>query len=135
MYLVEEMIQPVPQPLRPGMALAQAVDLILDADYTGLPVVDAEMRVVGFLSEHDCIPFLLKGSYHSDSRALVADMMHAEPLTVEPGQSIIDLAQLMQGAKPKVYPVVAKGRLLGVITRGRVMRELNRALKSRKTVA
>ncbi|WP_027857469.1 CBS domain-containing protein [Marinobacterium jannaschii] len=135
MYLVNEMIHPVITPLRPEMNLSQAVDLILDADMTGLPVVDDHLHVVGFLSEHDCIPFLIKGSYHCDSRALVADMMHKQPLTVSPGDSIIDLAQMMMGAKPKVYPVIREGVLLGVITRGHIMRELNHALKTCKTVA
>ena len=43
--------------------------------------------------------------------------MRHEVLTVTPNKSVTDLAQEMQGQKPKVYPVVEQERLVGIVTR------------------
>ncbi|MFW1678090.1 CBS domain-containing protein [Pontibacter sp. JAM-7] len=135
MLQVKDAMYPVNQPLAPNMGLVEAVDRILDAGVIGLPVVDHDHQVVGFLSEHDCLPFLVTGSYHCDSRIQVSDIMYNRPLTVSPNKSIVDLAQEMGLNRPKVYAVVEESRLVGLITRSMVMRELNSSLKHCKVVA
>ena len=52
---------------------------------------------------------------------LVHEMMRNEVLSVSPTKSIVDLAQEMLGAKPKVYPVTEQGRLVGIVTRRDVL--------------
>ncbi len=130
MVLVSDIMSESIIPLTAGMSLAQAVDHLLAAKMIGLPVVENDKRVIGFLSEQDCIPYLLDGSYHCDSHVLVKDMMHVEPLCVSPDDSILELGQMMVGHKPKVYPVVEAGRLVGVINRSEVMASLNQQLKN-----
>jgi len=135
MILISEVMYPVNHALRADMALPEAVQLILDSGLTGLPVLDDKEQVIGFLSEHDCIPFLLNTSYHCDNRTMVRDIMYPEPLCVSSHGNIIDLAQAMSTTKPKVYPVVDNGRLVGIVTRYHVMRELSNAFTACRTVA
>lgn len=135
MLQVQDAMYPVNTPLTANMSLVQAVGLILESGYIGLPVVDERQHVVGFLSEHDCLPHLITDSYHCDSHLSVAEIMRTAPLTVSAGQSVIDLAQQMGLNKPKVYAVVEAGRLVGIITRSMVMKELNDALRQCKVVA
>ncbi|QSR33597.1 hypothetical protein CFI10_01070 [Marinobacterium iners] len=131
---VEDLMQPVPHPLHVEMTLAEAVDLILQSGQSGLPVVDDEYRVCGFVSEHDCVGYLISGSYHCDSRIQVRDIMFSEPLCASPGENIIDQVQKMGGDKPKTWPVVGKdGRLAGVISRRSIMRALNASMKACRT--
>jgi CBS domain-containing protein len=47
--------------------------------------------------------------------------MRSDVLTVSPEDSIIELAEVMSGQKPKIYPVVNNGQLVGVITRRDVL--------------
>lgn len=54
-------------------------------------------------------------------------------LTVAPNDSIIELAKEMILHKPKVYPVVDEGKLVGVISRSDVLRALRDHEKSHKT--
>lgn len=129
---VRDLMLPVAHPLKGPMALSEAVELILMSGQLGLPVVDERRAVIGFLSEHDCLRYLVSSSYYCDSRIQVSDIMHQEPLCVSPGDSVVDLAQQMSQKKPKNYPVVEQGRLLGMITRRQIMMELNRMLRECK---
>jgi CBS domain-containing protein len=54
--------------------------------------------------------------------------MRKEVLAVGPDTSILDLAEMMMGQKPKIYPVVEEGRLLGVINRHNVMQAIHAQL-------
>lgn len=54
--------------------------------------------------------------------------MHKEVLSVAPETSIIELAAMMKVGKPKMYPVVSDGKLVGVITRRDVLRALSKTL-------
>lgn len=87
----------------------------------GAPVVDAHDHLIGFISEQDVMGKVLDSIYHDGEPPLVADLMQSEPLTVTQDKSIIDLAQEMLGAKPKIYPVVEQKRLVGIVTRRDVL--------------
>ena len=115
--------------LSPQLGLAEALDRLHQADSSGLPVLDDQKRLIGFLSEQDCIPSLLTGSYHCDSRTQVEDLMSRTPLFVSPDDSILDLARQMTGAKPKIYPVREGDKVVGIINRRQVMQALNAQMK------
>lgn len=129
MILIKDIMSGNLTPLTEEMSLPQAVDHLMTSNMLGLPVVDNNKRLTGFLSEHDCIPYLLGDSYHCDSHVLVKDMMQRDPLTVKPSNTVLELAQIMATNKPKIYPVVENGILVGVVKRGQVMAALNQQLK------
>lgn len=91
----------------------------------GVPVVDERDHLIGFISEQDVLGKLLDSAYHSGQSALVRELMRQEVLTVTPDKSIVDLAQEMLGHKPKVYPVVDKERLVGIVTRRDILGALS----------
>ncbi|EAS42143.1 CBS domain-containing protein [Photobacterium profundum] len=103
------------------MSLSVALDKLLTAKQIGGPVIDEQKRVVGFLSEQDMIHKLLKVGYHCQDTHNVDDCMRPDVLTVSPEDSIIELAEVMSGQKPKIYPVINNGQLVGVITRRDVL--------------
>ncbi|MBQ0756505.1 MAG: CBS domain-containing protein [Amphritea sp.] len=129
MILIKDIMSGNLTPLTEEMSLPQAVDHLMTSNMLGLPVVDNNKRLTGFLSEHDCIPYLLGDSYHCDSHVLVKDMMQRDPLTVKPSNTVLELAQIMATNKPKIYPVVENGILVGLVKRGQVMAALNQQLK------
>jgi len=53
------------------MTLEAAVDRLTDAAQLGGPVVDNTHKVVGFLSEQDCLARMLLSSYHDEGLAYV----------------------------------------------------------------
>lgn len=116
--------------LRADMSITEALDRLLSSELSGLPVVDSQRQIIGFLSEQDCIPKLINASYHCDSRVTVNDLMRRDPLTVTPTADVFELARTMGGAKPKLYPVVEDSKVIGIVTRHQVMLFLNKQLQN-----
>ncbi|PSU24076.1 CBS domain-containing protein [Photobacterium phosphoreum] len=104
-----------------NMPLSAALDKLLTAKQIGGPVINEHKQVVGFISEQDMIHKLLKVGYHCQDSHSVSDCMRTDVLTVSGNDTIIVLAETMTGQKPKIYPVVDDGRLVGVITRRDVL--------------
>ncbi|WP_394393252.1 CBS domain-containing protein [Shewanella woodyi] len=111
--------------LTADMNLATAVDALLDRNKLGAPVVDDAGHLIGFLSQQDCMSVMLKSSYHCDLVATVSDCMRTDVLWVSPEDSILKLAEQMLGPKPKVYPVVEEGKVVGTINRTNVLNAIN----------
>ncbi|WP_092013678.1 CBS domain-containing protein [Marinobacter daqiaonensis] len=114
------------EPLRLGTPLPAVVKHLLINHVTGLPVVDGNRKVVGFVSEQDCIHALLVSNYHGEGEPSVDDVMISKPVTISPEMSVVDLAQNLGHGKPKVYPVEDHGRLVGIVTRTAILAELAR---------
>lgn len=113
------------------MPVELAVDRLIKGRQTGGPVVDSNNKIIGFVSEQDCLARMLMSTYHDQQSARVADVMSVEVLTVKAYYGIIDLAQMMLKTKPKVYPVVDDdGYLLGIITRTDVLGAIDKELHS-----
>jgi CBS domain-containing protein len=98
----------------------------------GLPVVDADMRVIGILSERDLLRHLLT-NYLGDtgstktpipSGRVVRDVMNRQVLCVSAEQPLAEVAALMANKDVDRVPVVRDGRLVGFLTRGDIVRKL-----------
>lgn len=120
-----------PVTFKAEMPVELAVERLIKAQQTGGPVIDEAHRIIGFISEQDCLARMLMSTYHDQQSARVADVMQTEVLTVKAYDGIIDLAQTMLQAKPKVYPVVDdNGLLVGIITRTAVLAAIDKELHS-----
>lgn len=108
------------------MPVAEAVERLLFSSQTGGPVLDASQKVVGFLSEQDCIEKMIVSSYYRERAARVDEIMTKDVLSVKPYDSILELAQRMLKEKPKIYPVTDDGGyLLGTISRSDVLKAID----------
>ncbi|KHT50163.1 CBS domain-containing protein [Vibrio sinaloensis] len=110
----------------PDMSLSAALEKVLDSRYLGGPVINDKKEVIGFLSGQDLLDKLIKVSYYCQDTHIVSDCMHSEVLSVKSDTSIIELAEMMTVGKPKVYPVIDNGKLVGIITRRDVLRAIGK---------
>ena len=128
---VEDYMHRYPVTFNTEMPVEMAVDRLIRARQTGGPVIDSDKKIVGFISEQDCLQRMLMSTYHDQPSAKVGEVMNPAVLTVKPYDGVIDLAQIMLKAKPKVYPVVDDdGYLLGIITRSDVLGAIDKELHS-----
>ncbi len=112
------------------MSLTVALNKVMASKHLGGPVMDKDGKVIGFLSEQDLLDKLVKASYYCQDSHTVGDCMSREVLTVSPNLGIIELAELMQVGKPKIYPVVENNKLVGVISRREVLKAVHQSLNA-----
>ncbi|MEE1673100.1 CBS domain-containing protein [Agarivorans aestuarii] len=110
--------------------IAEVVHSLLEHKQLGAPVIDEQKHVIGWISEQDCLKSLLEATYHCETVSLVEDLMRSDVLSVGPETSILELAQSMLMQKPKMYPVIEQGKLLGLITREEVLAGIDKHLHS-----
>ena len=112
--------------LNPEMEIQQAVNKLITHDLAGAPVLDSHGRLVGILTDRDCMKVAMQGGYHGTPAGLVQDYMSSQPQWVGPEQSILTLADMFINSRFHRYPVVDKGRLVGMISRRDVMRAVGK---------
>lgn len=109
-----------------------AVERLLQSNSSGGAVVDDNKKVIGFLSEQDCLKAMLSSTYHSgEASQCVAELMNTEVLLVKPYDSVLAIAEDMLGSRPRVYPVVDDdGHLVGSVNRTDILNALDKHLHS-----
>ena len=113
--------------LRPDMEILNALHKLVDQDIAGAPVVNDDGRLIGVLTEKDCMKVALNAAYHSEYGGIVADFMSADVEVMAPEDSIVDAARRFLEKRYHRYPVVDNGVLVGQISRRDVMRALGEA--------
>ncbi|TFH91979.1 CBS domain-containing protein [Vibrio ouci] len=113
----------------PEMSLSAALDKVMNSRYLGGPVINEQREVIGFLSGQDLLDKLVKVSYYCQDTHIVSDCMHKDVLSVTSETSIIELADMMKVGRPKVYPVIDAGKLVGIITRRDVLRAIGKNIE------
>jgi CBS domain-containing protein len=154
MLVSEIMTSPV-LVVEPTASIAEAAKLMLGARISGLPVVAADKRLVGVVTEGD---FLRRGElgttrkrprwleflvgsgrqaaeYVQTHGRRIDDVMSAQPVTISPGASLEELIDLMTSKRIKRVPVVDGDELVGIVARSDVMRAVLRALPASSAAA
>lgn len=122
----EIMIRSV-ETLKKEMSITQACDIIDRHNMTGAPVCDEKNKLIGFLSQKDCLKFILDLKYYNDGPKSVGNFMSKTVMTVHPSESILYLAELFLKNNYQMYPVLDdEGIFLGVITRSILFREISK---------
>ena len=105
--------------LKPDTPILTAVDLFLKTGVTGAPVVDQYDRLLGILTEKDCIKLLAKRSYyHEQPERTVADDMATGIQTIDPETDLQRIVDLFLASSFRQLPVVdTDNRLVGMVSR------------------
>ena len=105
------------------MDLLALVDLLLRRGISGTPVVDESGRLIGMVSEHDCLKAILVGTYQGDVGGIVGDVMTTQVDTIRLGTSIVEAANQMVSSGRRRLPVVdQENHLVGQISRTDLLR-------------
>ena len=126
---VRDYMDTVVQTLDPDMQILDAVDFLLENHVTGAPVVDEEYRVIGILSEKDCLNLLAAGSDADVPQGSVSDFMTTEVMTIPPGMNVYFCAGLFMNTVIRRFPVVDDDKLVGAITRFDILRAIQKNLR------
>lgn len=125
---VREFMDRYADTISPDMDVLDAVDFLLHKRITGVPVVSGPGKLIGILTETDCLKLLSMGADHDMPRGRVRDFMTTDVRSVPPNMDIYYAAGLFLNASFRRFPVVDDGRLVGVITRFDILRAIQRGL-------
>ena len=100
-----------PVTLGPDALVADALDLMATYKISGVPITDADRRLVGILTNRDL-------RFHDDVNERIGDVMTAEGLVTAPvGTTLEEAQQILGRHRIEKLPVVdGEGRLSGLIT-------------------
>jgi len=122
--LVSDYMKPVSLYFSATDSVQYAAETLLKHKVLGAPVLDDKHQLIGFVSQQDCIKQMLNDSYYSQEHEVVADVMRTDPVFVSPDTDIMELAEAMVGKRPKIYPVLENGTVIGLVTRTDVLAAL-----------
>jgi CBS domain-containing protein len=125
-------------------SIREVAELMLAKNISAAPVVDEERRVVGIVSEADLMrrveigterhwsawkrfaadPERTAAEYLKTYGRRVADVMTSPVVTVSEEGSLAHLVRIIERHKIKRVPVVRGGKLVGIISRADLLREL-----------
>lgn len=122
--LVRDYMQVNVQAIKADASVREVVEHLLKHNLSGAPVIDRNNNLVGFVSEQDCMKDMLNSAFYCEETASVNSIMRKDVLSVTPTTSILEIAETMLGNKPKNYPVIEQGKLVGLITRRQILQAL-----------
>jgi CBS domain-containing protein len=128
--LVEDAVEPVSHRVGPDTPLEDVVDVIVRRRVGAVPVVGESSEVLGIITSGDALDEMIRGRAMKDGgsggKDLTArDVMTRTVLCVSEGQPLIEAAHMMVHKRVEQLPVVREGKLIGMITRSRVLRALH----------
>ncbi len=100
------------------------VNLLVEQDISGVPVVDDDGVLVGILTERDCIRVALSAGYYDELGGAVRNFMSEPVETASPDDNLMDVANRFATSTYRRFPVVDDGRLVGLISRRDVLEAL-----------
>ncbi len=105
------------------MIVTEAIKLLLRWHISGLPVVDDEGTLMGIITEHDLMNFALSGDA-ADTR--VSEVMTTKVETYSPDTLVVEVLNHFAARRIRRIPIVEDGKVVGIISRRYILRELNR---------
>lgn len=134
--------------VKPTTTVDEALEMLVENRITGFPVIDDDWKLVGLVSDYDLLALdSISGTGRTDAvmfpevdstwktfnevqrllsktnGKLVGDLMTPAPMVVHESTNLEDAARLLLETKYRRLPVVDNdGKLVGIITRGNVVR-------------
>jgi CBS domain-containing protein len=141
--------------IEPDVDVLQAVRIMLQRRVSGLPVVEKDGRLVGIVTEGDFLrraetgtqrrrprwleflvgPGRLAQDYARAHARKVADVMTAEPITVDESTALDDVVKLMEKRQIKRIPVVRGSNVVGIVSRANLLHALASVAREAKPAA
>jgi CBS domain-containing protein len=105
----------------PGATLGEAVRLLAEKRIGAAPILGADRRIAGIISERDVVRALAeRGAAALDEP--VSRTMTRKVETCGEGETVANLMERMTAGKFRHMPVVDQGRLVGVVSIGDIVK-------------
>ena len=111
--------------VRPETPVGEAIGLLIEHGISGLPVTDADGRVVGVVTEKDVLQL-----FHGSASA-VRDIMTPEPRCFAVDAPLVDVVDCLMAKSYRRVMIHEDGKLVGLVSRADLMPAILEALAER----
>ena len=108
----------------PEMNVEDCIQFLINNSLPNAPVV-AEGKLVGFISEADCLSYLSNEIYFSMPDVKVENLMKSHPLCVKEDTDLFTIASLFTSNGFRKIPVVEGLKLVGMVDRNKTLKFLH----------
>ena len=118
----------------PEQTLLEAIENLIKWRVSGAPVVDEDGRMVGMLSELDCLRMLASDEFYlqqQEDGALVSQFMSTGWRTIPPDLGIYAISHYFLTSPGRRLPVVEREKLIGQVSRRDVLRGMDEMSRKR----
>ena len=131
--LVEDVVEPVQYRVYPDTPYSEVADLMVRRGLQAVPVVGEDYEFLGIITTGEALNELVSqarvesvgGSSASAQAELTArEIMTRTVMCVSEEQSLIEAASIMVNRDVEQLPVIREGEMVGLLTRGEVLRWL-----------
>ena len=105
------------------MFVTDVMKLLLRWHISGVPVVDNDGMLMGIVTEHDVMNFAISGDAAS-TRA--SEVMTKKVETYTPDALVVEIVNHFAAHQIRRVPVVEDGKVVGIISRRDIVREMDR---------
>jgi CBS domain-containing protein len=127
MYQVKDAMSHRILTISPEATVHDAIELLLDRDVSGVPVVSGKGELVGMITQFQLMEVLFDPEIEEKR---VSDFMTKRLITVGEDEMLARAASLMVTNRIRRLPVLRNGRLCGVVSRGDLLRYFRRSSES-----
>ena len=106
---------------KPEMDIYAAIDALVKSAISGAPVVDDEGKLIGIISQKDCLRTLANGVFHDAPAGPVSEYMTEAVMSIGPEMDIFTVADLFLNNVYRRIPVVENEIVVGQISRRDVL--------------
>lgn len=147
MKTAQDIMTPNPITTHPETSISDAVKVLLEKGFNGMPVVDSEGKLMGIICQSDLVAqqqrlelpsvfTLLDGfiplpgwkkaerAFEKMSALTVGEAMTKNPVSITPETGIDEVASLMVKAKYYSLPVLHEGKVVGIVGKEDILRTL-----------
>ena len=110
--------------IRPDTTVQEAIDLLLEKEISGTPVVNDDGELVGIVTEFALLAFAYESEVCNDA---VGQHMTKQVITVDQDDPVSKVADLCIVNRIRQLPVMSNGKLVGLISRRDVLRVASQA--------
>ncbi len=126
MKTIRDVMQSNPIRIRRGEALHRVLELLIEHQISGLPVVDDSGRLVGVLSEKDLLKI-----FHERDTHTAESLMSRNPVSISVDRELVDVVDSLMANDFRRVFVHEGEKLVGLVSRADLMPAILEALLER----
>lgn len=115
--------------LTPDMEIYEAIEILENKRAAGAPVLDADGKLLGILTEKDCLRVISNAAYEGLANGTVRDYMSEPKAVLTPDMDLFAAAKQFLATNFAVLPVCENGKPIGRISRQDMLRGIQHILR------